>query len=204
VEAAFHLTANISYPLILLLAFLLFPSHEIRQRHGMMGLAWLDLFFLLAGLGSLALFYGAASGRRGLRALPGIIALGTGISVSNTVAVLRGALKTGGTFRRTPKKGRGRRPAYRQPPSLLSVAEIAIGLYLAAAAAACAVLGFWPALPFHILFAWGFLQVGILSALPHLRRERRAPRSRKIPAPAFPGGVATRLLPPSVRKRPAA
>jgi cellulose synthase/poly-beta-1,6-N-acetylglucosamine synthase-like glycosyltransferase len=114
-EAFVHLTANVSYPLMLLLATLLFPAMLLRRGSGWQLLAFDAPLFAIAS-GSVLLFYVASQAAVGepwrarLHLLPAVMAIGIGLSVTNSAAVIAGLLRGGGTFHRTPKyrrEGRG-------------------------------------------------------------------------------------------------
>ena len=57
IEAIFHLTNNMAYPLMLLLSILMFPSIVIRVREGWFSSFLIDLPFLLAATVSISIFY---------------------------------------------------------------------------------------------------------------------------------------------------
>ncbi len=106
-----HLTANLSYPLMALLAALIFPAMLLRRGSGWQQLLAFDLPLFGVATGSVLLFYVASQvavgepWRARLRLLPALMATGIGLSVTNSAAVVAGALRRGGTFHRTPKYG---------------------------------------------------------------------------------------------------
>ena len=106
-EAAAHLTGNTGYPLVLALALLLPLSISEHTHFG----GWWHLgMFCLCTL-SVILFYDTsqrALGRSGaarLRDIPAAMALGIGMCVSQTRAVVEGLVQRTGEFIRTPKRG---------------------------------------------------------------------------------------------------
>jgi hypothetical protein len=109
-EAFFHLTANISYPLMLLLATLLLPAMIVRFYQGMFQVLVIDVPLFLASTCSISSFYLVAQrtlhprtwGRTFLY-LPFVMALGIGISVRNALAVIEALVGKQSEFARTPK-----------------------------------------------------------------------------------------------------
>jgi len=175
-EAFLHLTANVSYPLMLVLSLLVFPVMMHRQRHPFGSPLFLDLplFFLSTGaVGTLYASSQRALGRsvwKTLALLPAMMAVGVGLSVSNSGAVLEGLWRRGGEFRRTPKykiEGASQRTPLpriysarrRRPPFVETVLALAFSAALIAAAEA----GLWHAIPFLALFWWGYSFTTVLS-----------------------------------------
>jgi len=186
-EATVHLTSNFAYLLLVLLCLLL-------QRASSGGdLLWSGpwrtwLFdvpvFVLASV-SVAAFYLCARWevRRGgwmkdLACLPILLALGVGMSINNSRAVLEALCNHRGEFSRTPKYGgRPRRPSLRYRParSLLPVVEAAFALYFVSFIAVAATAGQWFSVPFLALFALGFAFVALQSVAPFFRPGGRVP-----------------------------
>lgn len=180
-EAFFHLTANLAYPLVILLTVLMPLSVGVRFRHGWYGVLLLDLpFFALATL-SVCAFYAVSQreiggGLRGLKYLPILMSLGIGMSVNNSHAVLQALLNSPSDFTRTPKLGvRAPREAwthkrYRGNRTWMPLVELGLGLYLTVAITFVIQRGIWFSLPFLVLFQAGFLYVGLMSAFQGRRR----------------------------------
>lgn len=188
-EATSHLTMNLAYPLVLLVALLMpwtLPARDLRQ----VGPLWaLDLALFGLTLASNLGFYGLALreahgrlGTRHLARLPGTLALGVGMALNQTVAVLEGLFGADRTFVRTPKSGESdggaEGGARRYLPALGWVAwgELALALYYAAAIAFALQRGHTSSVPWMALFFAGFAWVGLGSLLPAIRWPRRARR----------------------------
>ncbi len=183
IEATFHLTSNINYPLNLALAALLFPAMILRTRTGFVGFLALDVPVFLCGTLSVYAYYLLAQRELGrldagvLRSLPALILMDIGLSVNNTVAVIEGFRRDPGEFVRTPKfsvvrDGEGwAGKLYRGRDDWLCWLELAIGLYFSATVAVAIQLRMWPALPFLLLYQVGYLYIGGLS-LAQRHRER--------------------------------
>ena len=109
VEAFFHLTANISYPLMIVLSFLLLPAMIVRFNQGWFQMLYIDLPLWLASTASVSTFYLISQKelypdwRLRLKYLPFLMSLGIGLSVSNSKAVIEALLGIKSSFKRTPK-----------------------------------------------------------------------------------------------------
>ncbi|MFZ4814121.1 MAG: glycosyltransferase [Phototrophicaceae bacterium] len=166
IMGTYHLAQYLIYPLVLLF-LLLTPPMLLTGR-----LATLDLRVLaLVGLSSPVLYtvssirqYGFFKGLWQLLSFPPLIIYGTGITLSNTIAVLMAFSPQHGTFQRTPKYGQHRAGAYTLPFDGMLLAELVLGLYAA--------LGTWlavelrsPAAPYLALAALAYLGVAITEFL---------------------------------------
>ena len=175
IEATFHLTANINYPLNLALAALIFPAMLIRMRTGFDEFLLIDVPVFLLGTLSVYTYYLLAQrelGQLGWKTIPGLpalLAMDTGISLNNTIAVFEGFQRDPGEFVRTPKfslvRGgqRWRDKLYRGRHGGLYWLELVIGLYFSATVLVAIQLQMWPAIPFLVLYQAGFLYIGLLS-----------------------------------------
>ncbi len=94
-EAWYHLTANLSYPLMVILSVLLLPAMVIRFYQGWFQMLYIDIPLFLASTFSISSFYLVSQRElfpktwpRALLYLPFLMALGIGLTVTNTRAVL--------------------------------------------------------------------------------------------------------------------
>jgi hypothetical protein len=176
VEAFFHLTANLTYPLMILLTVLMPVSMVIRFKHGWYEVLLLDLPFFWSATMSVIAFYIASqreigmNGWHRLRYLPFIMALGIGMCVNQSKAVIEALVGYETGFTRTPKLGvRGSgdrtwlRKRYRTLISPMPLLELALGAYLTSAIYFALDKGVYFSLPFLFLFQWGFFYVGLMS-----------------------------------------
>jgi len=171
-EAAAHLTGNTGYPVVLLLALLLPLSIREQSR----GADWWHLaLFVLCTL-SVLLFYETsqrAVGRRLVERLadvPAAMALGIGMCVSQTRAVIEGAFQDTGEFVRTPKRGdTSRAPSYRAVLRGMPGVELFLAAWFLWGVFGAVELEMWGSLPFLLLFLWGFAWVGASSLADWLR-----------------------------------
>ncbi len=187
VEAAFHLTGNFAYPLMVLLSLLMFPAMVIRYDMGLMELLLIDVPLFMGATTSVCSFYafaqrqvyGQGNWSKRLRYIPGVLALGIGLSVNNTRAVLEALLGKPSDFVRTPKLGvlaaafdwRGRK--YRGPMNWAAYAELALGIYFSVMSVYALTHGLFASLPFILIFQAGYLYTALLSLFQEF--ERLAP-----------------------------
>ncbi len=164
-EALAHLTGNVGYPCVLLLALLLPLAAGVR-REGFH--IWHLAAFILCTT-SVALFYeksqralGRPLGRR-LCDTALAMSLGIGMCVSQTRAVFSGLSRKTGAFVRTPKRGDASASPYRAVLSGLPGIELLLAAWFAWGLVSATRLGNWGSLPFLFLFLWGFVWVGALS-----------------------------------------
>ena len=170
-EAFIHLTANSTYLLMLLLALLIFPAMVFRQGEETWKLLLIDLPLFASATLAIAAFFlvsqGAPGGEKRLQALaqlPALMALGIGLAVNNSRAVLSGMRVRGGVFHRTPKyrvETESQTPApspqtYQLRRSSSWWMEALLAAYFALCFAAAIVSGMWFSLPFLWLFLQGF------------------------------------------------
>ena len=174
-EALFHLYSNLAFPLVLLLSLLLPLSLLARQGLASVdSVLWWGVDLPVLGMATIpmGLFYLAAEhanrslGPMSLVRAPMAMALGLGMSVNNTRAVLEGLAGHQSAFVRTPKLGESGEgaPPYRSALTGGGAFEIGIAAYYAATIAWAAVHGMWMAIPFLLLFLVGFAYVGLLTA----------------------------------------
>jgi cellulose synthase/poly-beta-1,6-N-acetylglucosamine synthase-like glycosyltransferase len=182
-EAVIHLTGYVAHPLILSMGLLTLP---MRAAHSwVLGIVpWL----MAAAVGP-PLLYGVAQFADGgqplrrLRALPGLVLLGTGIALSNTCAVLRAVLRVRQGFQRTPKfavHDRGEPwaiSAYALGGDTLMWAEAGLALWALGALAVPGVGG--SGLLWALLYAGGFGSVAGAGLLQAWERRRWLLHSRR-------------------------
>jgi len=174
-EAFFHLTANFNYPLMTLLSLLMFPAMYVRYTMGWYELLLIDVPFFVAATASVGYFYTVCEReihldwRARVKYLPLLMAIGIGLSINNTRAVLEAMLGRDSEFARTPKYGIERTgddwmgKKYRQLTAVQPLIEVALGLYFTGAVIYALANQIYGSLPFLVLFQVGFLYTGLLS-----------------------------------------
>jgi len=179
-EAFAHLARNTGHPLVVLLALLL-PIVPTEGAHVSTG--WNLAAFIVTTL-SVIVFYdrGQRALGRSLRArlfdVTAAMALGIGMCIAQTRAVLSGLLQGTGEFVRTPKRGDA--PAAARYRALLASwpwLELLFAAWFAWGLVRALQAELWGSLPFLALFFAGFAWVVILSL-----RERAGLRDEPSPA----------------------
>src|SRR5271165_1245220 len=144
-EAFYHLTANLSYPLMVVLSVLLMPAMIIRFYQGWFQMLIIDLPLFMASTFSISSFYLVSQKElypktwlKTFLFLPFLMSLGIGLTVTNTRAVLEALFGIKSSFKRTPKyrvekKGeKSQASKYRKRLGIVPWIELLIGCYFAA------------------------------------------------------------------------
>ena len=203
-EAFFHLTANISYPLMVLLSTMLLPAMIVRFYQGYFQMLCIDLPLFLASTCSISSFYLVAQKElrpknwwRTFLYMPFVMATGIGISVRNAQAVLEAIVGKKSEFARTPKfKIEGKTDSfvskkYRNKAGWMPYAEVLLGIYFLFTVIYAVLNENYATVPFLLLFVWGYLYTGLMSLgqtyFAHLRFGVNAPEMRPASsgAPGF-------------------
>jgi cellulose synthase/poly-beta-1,6-N-acetylglucosamine synthase-like glycosyltransferase len=177
-EAWYHLTANLSYPLMIVLSVLLLPAMIIRFYQGWFQMLYIDLPLFMASTFSISSFYLVSQRElfpgkwfRALIYLPFLMALGIGLTVTNTRAVLEALLGKQSDFARTPKyhveskKDKVRANKYRRGLGWVPWVELLIGCYFAITVYYAIDNENYITVPFLILFVVGYWYTGLMSLL---------------------------------------
>ncbi|HVH59617.1 MAG TPA: cellulose synthase family protein [Candidatus Sulfotelmatobacter sp.] len=203
-EAFFHLTSNISYPLMILLSAMLLPVMIVRFQQGWFQMLLIDLPLFLASTCSISSFYLVAQKElrpktwwRTFVYLPFVMATGIGISVRNAQAVIEALVGKESEFARTPKfriegkKGTFAKKSYKNKAGWIPYAEVALGIYFALTVVYAITNENYVTVPFLLLFVWGYLYTGLMSLaqtyFAHIRFGVNAPEMRPAAsgAPGF-------------------
>jgi len=204
VEAVYHLTANLSYPLMVVMSALLIPAMICRFYQGWFQMLLIDFPLFTASTFSIAVFY-LVSQRilypktwlKTLLYLPFLMALGIGLTWTNTKAVMEALLGIKSAFVRTPKyrvakKGEKSQAAkYRKRLVLAPWIELIFGCYFALAILYTFSNHNYFTAPFLILFVVGYWYTGLMSLLQGRFERWRNPDANtdeSSPKP-FPVGV---------------
>jgi hypothetical protein len=181
-EGICHMGGHFSYPMLLLLCLLMPFSVWFWRDDPFMGWRMSVYHVFLLGTLSVGMFYSIASMEAGrplstqlLMLLP-LMGMGAGMTVNNSRAVLDGLKNKPSEFVRTPKYYGGsagtRQEGYHAPKDPYTWAELAMGLHLTTGVFVALQYELYPALPFMILFAAGFLYVSLVSlAQEHVVRK---------------------------------
>ena len=200
VEAWYHLSANISYPLMIVFSTLLLPAMIIRSFGGWFQMLLIDLPLFMASTFSISSFYLVSQKellpRRWPRTflyLPVLMALGIGLTLTNTRAVLEALLGIKSAFKRTPKyrvqskadKALGQK--YRRRLGLVPWLELLVGSYFLLMCWYAYSSGNYWTLPFLMLFVLGYWCTGLMSLLQG--RWERFSAKRESHSKPFPVGA---------------
>ncbi|UCC78533.1 MAG: glycosyltransferase [Candidatus Zixiibacteriota bacterium] len=170
IEAFLHLTNYMVHPLMLTLAILAFPILQfslIKMPPWVFMIAIVPLAAATFGpstMYTVAAFRNPEKKKLSFMWLPLLVLYGTGIAVSNTTAVLEAIIGKSSSFIRTPKKGELLRSGYRLKKNKVWAFEVFVGIYSIGSITAGITSGNYGIMPFLIIFAAGFLTVGIRTA----------------------------------------
>ena len=176
VEAWYHLTANLSYPLMVILSVLLLPAMIIRFYQGWFQMLYIDLPLFMASTFSISSFYLVSqrelfprSWPRALVYLPFLMALGIGLTVTNTKAVIEALIGKESAFARTPKyrveskRDKVGTSKYRRRLGWVPWIELLIGAYFALTVYYAVQNENFITVPFLLLFVIGYWYTAFMS-----------------------------------------
>jgi len=175
-EALFHLTCNINYLLILLLAVLAYPALVIRIEMGWKSLFIFDFMLFWGSTLPIGLYYLISQREvqepwlHKLRYLPFLMAMGIGLCINNGKGVLEALLGVKSEFLRTPKyqiekkSDTWKYKKYRSmSKAIMTLIELGLGFYFVSAIIFAALFKVYDAIPFLALFAGGFFYISFVS-----------------------------------------
>ncbi len=207
VEAWCHLTNNISYPLMIILCTLLLPAMIVRFYQGWFQMLYIDLPLFIASTCSISSFYLASQRelypRKWLSALfyiPMVMAIGIGLTVTNSQAVLEALLGIKSSFKRTPKfhietradgqVSAAKKKKYNRKVGWSPALELALGTVFLLVALYAWQLENYLTVPFILLFVVGYFTTGFLSLFQgRLGSRRGAAAVSTAPVEPAPAGT---------------
>jgi cellulose synthase/poly-beta-1,6-N-acetylglucosamine synthase-like glycosyltransferase len=174
VEAFFHLTPNISYPLMIVVSALMLPVMIVRFYMGWFQILVIDLPLIAASFWSISAFYVIAhralfptTWKRAFLFLPALMAAGVALTIINTRAVVEALIGYQTAFARTPKYAIGGQKKvhvenirYRRRSGWLPYAELAAGTGFLAMVIFALESYNYLAIPFLLLFVGGYYWAG--------------------------------------------
>jgi cellulose synthase/poly-beta-1,6-N-acetylglucosamine synthase-like glycosyltransferase len=201
-EAWYHLTANISYPLMIVLSVLLMPAMIIRSWQGLLQMLLIDFPLFIASTMSVSTFYLVSqkelypkSWYMSALYIPFVMALGgVGLTITNTKAVLEALFGVKSAFARTPKysvKKKGEKSqakVYRKRLGIVPWIELGIGCYFAWTVYYAISTENFFTVPFLVLFVFGYWYTGLLSLLQG-RFERSRDSGERMHEKPYPVGI---------------
>ncbi len=171
IQCSFHLTHYMIHPLILMVALVALPMAAMLDLQKLVHWTVIAAGAVFIGFAAFAptavliasqRYVGRPLGRA-LISVPALMAIGMGIAVSNTKAVLEAALGIRSGFVRTPKSGDRLVKRYKVGAKLLPLLEISLGVYSLVALYYCFLTENYPTVGFILLYTLGFLGVGLAS-----------------------------------------
>jgi len=202
IEAFYHLTANISYPLMIVLSVLLLPAMVTRFYQGWFQMLYIDLPLFMASTFSISSFYLVSQKElrpgkwlRTFLYLPFLMALGIGLTLTNTKAVLEALFGIQSSFKRTPKysvqkKGeRAKAQKYRRRLGWVPWLEMLVGCYFAFTVYYAVVNQNFITVPFLTLFVFGYWVTGLMSLLQGRFERAGSLATAEMHEKPFPVGV---------------
>jgi cellulose synthase/poly-beta-1,6-N-acetylglucosamine synthase-like glycosyltransferase len=194
-EAFLHLTPNISYPLMIVVSALMLPVMIVRFYMGVWQMVFLDLPLIAASFWSISLFYIVAQRelypkhwKRSILMLPMLMAVGVGLTIINTRAVLEAIFGVQTSFVRTPKFAIGDRPVnletkkYRRGSGWLPYAELAVGTYFLGMITFAIQTNNYLSIPFLLLFVCGYYWAGFATLYQEHQGRLQWLRQRRLEA----------------------
>lgn len=177
-EAIYHLTANIAYPLMVVMTVLIVPVTIVKALQGWWVMFLFDLPIFLASTLSIAFFYVLSqrelfpnNWKKSILYMPMLMAVGIGLTVTNSKAVMEAFFGIQSPFVRTPKfsvtkKGeRSKAKKYRKRLKLAPWIELMMGGFFAWAIVYNLMSGNFFTPPFFMIFMVGFWYTGLMSLL---------------------------------------
>jgi hypothetical protein len=176
-EAFIHLTNNLAYVMMIALSLMMPFALYLRVNKSWEESLLLDLPFFLGATVSVCCFYLVSQREVGgtwaqrIRYLPFVLGLGIGLAVNNAKATLEALFGHESPFIRTPKlavesdgkRVKAAKGRYRAGRNLLPYFELFLGLYYTGTVVYCIIAEIWLAVPFMLLFQFGFLYTGLMS-----------------------------------------
>jgi cellulose synthase/poly-beta-1,6-N-acetylglucosamine synthase-like glycosyltransferase len=201
-EAWYHLTANLSYPLMIVLSTLLMPAMIIRSYQGWIQMCLIDVPLFMASTMSISSFYLVSQKElfprhwyRTFLYLPFLMALGVGLTITNTKAVMEALFGIKSAFARTPKYSVQKRgdksqatKKYRKRLGIIPFIEILIGCYFTWTVYYAVSTDNYFTVPFLILFVLGYWYTGLLSLFQGLF-DRRSQSGTEFHEKPYPVGI---------------
>jgi hypothetical protein len=197
-EAFFHLTPNISYPLMIAVSALMLPVMIVRFYMGWFQMVVIDLPLIAASFWSISAFYVIAhrelfpnNWKRVFLFLPALMAAGVALTIINSRAVLEALCGYQTGFARTPKYAIGSQQKvhleniqYRSRSGWLPYAEVLVGTFFLAMVVFAIESFNYLAVPFLLLFVCGYYWAGFTTLWAEYQGRVRWQRQRDLAAAA--------------------
>jgi hypothetical protein len=155
----------------------------VRYNQGWFELLTIDLPLFILSFSSVSTFYITSQKAlhkdwlKRIMYLPGLMAVGIGMTIPGTKAVLEGAVGFKTPFVRTPKfsvegkKGEWMSKKYRCDIGFLTIVEILFGVYFIFGIIYAWNIGIYGVIPFLLLFMCGYLYTGLWALVQSVKRS---------------------------------
>jgi cellulose synthase/poly-beta-1,6-N-acetylglucosamine synthase-like glycosyltransferase len=177
IEATFHLTANLAYPLMVVFSVILLPAMIVRFYQGWFQMLYLDLPLFLASTCSVSTFYMVAQRElypqdwwKRIRFVPFLMATGIGLAITNSLAVIEALLGKQSEFVRTAKyrvelkeEGWEQKKYVRHRSGWIPYVELGLAGYFLFTTAYSFSVENYLTVPFLMLFLLGYSYMGMMS-----------------------------------------
>lgn len=192
-EAFFHLTPNISYPLMIVISVMMLPVMIVRFYMGWLEMLLIDFPLIVASFWSISAFYVVAhralfpkTWKRAFLFLPALMAAGVALTIINSKAVFEALIGYRTEFARTAKYGQQGRKAvdtkYRRRSGWLPYAELAAGSGFLAITVYAMNSYNYLAVPFLMLFVGGYYWAGFTTLWQEYQGKLAFERARALAA----------------------
>jgi cellulose synthase/poly-beta-1,6-N-acetylglucosamine synthase-like glycosyltransferase len=195
-EAIFHLTPNISYPLMIVVSALILPVMIVRFYQGWFEMLIIDMPLIIASFWSISAFYMAAhralfpkTWKKAFLFLPALMAAGVALTIINSKAVIEALVGYQTAFARTPKYAIGAQQKvriqdvkYRRRSGWLPYAELVAGAFFLWMTAYAIDSYNYLAIPFLLLFVAGYFWAGFSTLWQEYRNKLAFERQRELAA----------------------
>lgn len=184
-ESFFHLIGNASYLLLAVLLTLMLPMGYFWRSLGWEEVFLINVFTVSAGMLSIFYFYmlavKEAYGQMWLRNVPYVpvaLAVGAGIAVNNSRAVLEAVFDKKSEFVRTPKyaitasAGIRKITGYKTEKELTSLIEMTLGIFLFLQTVYAVMNGFLSWVPVLLMLQFGFIYTAYMSIFQGLQIKK--------------------------------
>jgi cellulose synthase/poly-beta-1,6-N-acetylglucosamine synthase-like glycosyltransferase len=193
-EAFFHLTPNISYPLMIVISVMMLPVMIVRFYMGWLEMLLIDFPLIVASFWSISAFYVVAhhelfpkTWKRAFLFLPALMAAGVALTIVNSRAVFEALIGYKTEFARTAKYGAQQRlqirdNKYRRRSGWLPYAEILAGSFFVAMTVYALNSYNYLATPFLLLFVGGYYWAGFTTLWQEYQGKLAFERQRELAA----------------------
>jgi hypothetical protein len=197
-EAFFHLTPNISYPLMIVVSVMMLPVMVVRFYMGWFHMLLIDFPLIVASFWSISAFYVVAhralfpkTWKRAFLFLPALMAAGVALTLINTRAVIEALVGYQTAFARTAKYAIGDKQRqrlaevqYRRRSGWLPYAELFAGTFFLVIVIYAINSFNYLAVPFLLLFVGGYYWAGFTTLWQEYQGKLAFERQRELAAQA--------------------